>query len=783
VSVNRQNDPRKLGQLFRGELDWIVMRCLEKDRNRRYDTASALAADVQRYLSDEPVLACPPSTWYRFRKFAGRNKAALATAVAMAFTVLVLATSAVVIALEQQAARNAQQAEGRAQEERSKAVERERRESYFHRITLAHRDLALELLAQCPEDLRGWEWHYLMRLCRVEPLVIRDETAVNGVAFSPDGERLASAGGDGTIKVWNSRTGEVVQTLPAHADAVVGVAFHPDGNHLASTGADRKVKVWDLTTRREVFSAECNAIRKFGTAYTVAFRPPDGRHLAACSDGVVRVWDWEHRQPVHAFPGHEYHSIPVAFSPDGRHLATGGAWGQGQRLWDVEAGGLLIRTFPAHRHPVSALAFSPDGTRLASASFDRSVHVCDTATGELLHTLLHPGNVDCAAFSPDGTRLVSAGEDKTVRVWDAATGREILGLRGHTSRCGCVAFSPDGLRLASASIDQTIRVWDATPLREDEIQETLTVPHTDEVYTLAVSPDGRRVASAGYDALVKVWDAQSGRPSAALSGHTLVVFGIAWQPDGRRLAAAGSEGRRHTVRVWDVATGQEAFAISAGPEHFALPFQAVAFTPDGHYLVTGKADGTLQVWDGGTGGPAGTLGTHDREVRGVAFSPDGRHLASASGDGNVKLWDATRLTGGQEARLTLRTRVPGPRPALNVAFSPDGLRLATGGRDHTVEIWDVRDGGELQTLRGHSGDVYTVAFSPDGGRWVASGGEDSTVKVWDSRTGELVRSFRGHTGLISSLAFSPDGRRLYSGSRDKTVKVWDLAPLSGVPKR
>jgi eukaryotic-like serine/threonine-protein kinase len=788
VSTSRGADPRKLSALVRGELDWIVMKALEKDRNRRYESASALAADVQRYLADEPVLACPPSAWYRFRKLARRNKRTLVTVSVLALAALVgvgaLAVSTVLVW-------KANQDVWKGNQDLEAAVDRERREASFQRITVAHRELsidnlaaALQALQECPEDLRGWEWYYLMRLCRVEPLIIRDQTAVNGVAFSPDGERLASAGGDGTIKIRNSRTGDVVLTLlAAHSDAVVAVVFHPDGNHLASTGADRKVKVWDLTTRREVFSDECTAIRKFGTAYTVAFRPPDGRHLAVCNEGEVRVWDWEHRQLVHALPGHEYHSIPVAFSPDGRCLATGGSWEKNQRLWDLEAGGQLLRTFPAHRHPVSALAFNPDGTRLAVASFDGSVHVCDTATGELLHTLLHPGNVDGVAFSPDGRRIASSGEDKTVRLWDAETGREVLVLRGHAARCGCVAFSPDGHRLASASIDRTIRVWDATPLRGNEGQEALTVTHDDEVYTLAVSPDGRRVASAGYDALVKVWDAHSGRVTATLRGPTIVVFSIAWHPGGRLVAAAGSEGRRHTVRVWDAETGQEAFAISAGSDYFSLPFQAVAFSPDGRHLVTGKADGALQVWDAGTGAPVCTLGTHDREVRGVVFSHDGRHLASASGDGDVKLWDATRLPSGQEAR-TLRAQVPGPRPALNVAFSPDGLRLAAGGPDHTVKIWDVRDGRELQTLRGHSGDVYTVAFSPDDeGRWIASGGEDSTVRVWDSRTGELVRSFRGHTGLISSLVFSPDGRRLFSGSRDKTVKVWDVSKLGEEPNR
>jgi WD40 repeat protein len=780
ISAQRKTEPAKLTKLVRGELDWIVMRCLEKDRNRRYETASAVAADLQRYLDDEPVLACPPSALYRLHKFARRNKVALVTAAVVAAALISGTAVSVWQAVEAQSARR--DADARLESERQ-ARAREQQSLYFYSIALAHRDLsvdnlarALKLLKECPEDLRQWEWHYLMRLCRVEPVVLRDKTEFYGAAFSPDGERVASAGGDGAVKIWNSRTGDVVQTiLHAHTDSVASVAFHPDGKHLASAGADRKAKVWDLTTGQEVFTGPCDAIRKFGTAYTVAFRPPDGRQLAAGSDGAVRVWDWKNGQLLQTLPGPENHSTSVAFSRDGQHLASG-TWQQGPKLWDAEAGGLALRTFPGHRSPVSALGFSPDGGRLASASLDRTVKVWDTTTGGLLHTLLHTGNVECVAFSPDGRHLASAGEEKTVRVWDATTGRELLGLRGHTGRCGWVAFSPDGRRLASASADGTIRFWDATPLRGDEGQETLTFTgHSEEIRSVAFSPDGQKIASAGKASLVKVWDAATGKMDIEFNRHKDVVFCVAWHPDGQRIASAAMEGRLYTVQVWE--NGQEVFALPRGRE-----CHAVAFSPDRRYLVTGKGNGAVQVWDAQTGREVSTLGTHSGEIRGVAFSRDGKHLASASGDGKVKLWDATRLHEKQQDPLTLPVRVPGP--SLNVAFSPDGRWLATGGKENTVKIWEVQTGKDLQTCRGHSGEVYTLAFSPDkAGRYVASGGEDSAVKVWDSHTGTLVRNFRGHSGLVCSLAFSADGRRLVSGSRDSTVKVWDLTPLNQVPER
>jgi WD40 repeat protein/serine/threonine protein kinase len=782
VSARRGVDPKKLSQSVRGELDWIVMKSLEKDRTRRYESPDELAGDVGRYLRNEAVLACPPSAWYRSRKFARRNKAALVVATALTLAVVLavvgLAVSTYLVTRQQITTADALRAEKRT-------VENARVQSYFHRIALAQREFAadnlgraLDLLDECPANLRQWEWGYLKRLCRVEPVVLKADCELHGVAFDATGGRIAAACADKTVKVWDAKTGKLLRTLRGHGDVVFGVVFSPDGRHLASASADKTVRLWDLNTGETVFQRPGHAGDYAGTVYAVAFSPDGGRLVTCGDDGFVTIWDVPGGREVLRLPEkHERSAVCVAFSPDGSLLATG-SWGGVARIWDARTGQVL-RRITGHTHRLSAVLFHPDGRSLATASFDRTVRVWDMATGAPLHKFVgHTGLVSGLAYGPRGLRLFSSGgEDKTVTVWDPLTDREVLNLRGHTLFCQCLASSPDGLRLASAGKDGTIRIWDSSPVREDEGPRAVTRDHGNleghEVWSVEFSRDGRYLASGSWgENNVRVWDARTLEllRVVTLKPGVMNFFRLSFSPDGNRLTtAAASRKGEAVVNVWETATGRE--TVNEIRETGSVPF-CTTFDPTGRYLVREGPEHTVQVRDAATGAVAGVVGRHSMQIWAMTFSPDGKRLATASNDGTVRLWawDPARLGPEQQPLITLDVLVDGY--SNRIAFSPDGRLLATGGERSAVRIWDAIRGAPLHTLLGHTRDVFAVAFSPDG-RWLASAGADTTVRIWDAASGKLRHTLRGHVGLVMSLAFSPDSRSLASGSRDHTMKVWD----------
>jgi WD40 repeat protein/tRNA A-37 threonylcarbamoyl transferase component Bud32 len=755
--------PRSLNRRVDRDLETVCLKCLHKEPPKRYQSAEALADDLERWLRGEPIQARPVSRRERVLKWV-RRRPALA-ALAALLILAVLAGSAGVLWQWQ-----------RAEEESRRATdlaELERRTAYARAIPLAYAKWragnagpAEQILGECHAELRGWEWHYLKRLVRVRQLATLEghTDGVLAVAFSPDGTRLASAGADRVVKVWDQRGGAPraggALSLRGHAAKVTAVAFSPNGRRLASGSADGAVRVWDAASGEALGTWQGHAAGVTGLAFD-----PTGRRLASTGkgkgqlEGELKSWD---PTKGRALAGRTCQNLltAVAFSPDGRRLATAGHDGS-VTAWDA-ATLELIRSFKGQTEPAppwTSVAISADGRWTAAGSSEGLVRVWDTATAQEFFSALTPDQASVAGvgFSgPDGRILAAATADNTVQGWFTKSGKPAFTLRGHRRAVQAVACSPDGRRLASGSLDRTVRLWDI-----DRHDDDLTFrPANEGVTGVTFSPNGARLAVTTRDRALEVWDVASERAVLSLQNLPERVNGVVFSPDAGQLACAGEDGR---VRLRDATTGRAVVVLRG----HAGRVGAVAFRPDGAALASAGADGTVRVWEVPSGRERLCLSGHRGPVHAVAFDPGGGRLASAGEDGVVRVWESAT---GQELLA-----LDGPGKAVYaVAFSPDGRHLATSGQDEVIRVWDAATGELVRTLRGHAGVVRGLAYSP-GGR-LASAGDDLAVRLWDEAGQELL-VLRGHTETLRAVAFSPDGHRLASASDDGWVKVWDGTPL------
>jgi WD40 repeat protein/serine/threonine protein kinase len=798
--------PSQLAGGIPAALEAVCRKAMAHSAADRYAAPQELAGDIDKWLADEPVSCYEDPFSARLARWARRHRSWVQAAVSALWLIAVVATlSALLVYQEkQEKAFLADVAMDKAREARAEAIRAEQKSQearaashvaqqqrdraewqlYVSQIAAALHEweagdarAAWDHLNDCREDLRGWEHDYLFTLFNKDQRTLTGHKGgVTGVAYSPDGARLASCGLDGTLRVWEPARGEeslklthaspasclafapdgrhlvsahrdatltlwdttdrkAVRTFQGHSDLITCVAFSPDGQRIASGSHDRTLKVWDIDQVEALCTLQ-DEHRVTALAYG-----PDGDWIVSCTDRqYVRLWDLESRKEITALPGHPSSALCVAVSRDGNRLATG-AWDRMLRLWDVPAEG---------ENP------APDALLKLPRRFTKFFAPVKMVLQG------HADRINSVVFSRDGRQLASGSADKTVKLWNPARSEPTRSFKGHTDQVLQVAFSPDGTQIASASADETIKLWH-TSFRRDT--RTLA-SHTTGVTCAAISPDGKRIVSGSSTPAPKLWDAVAGKEQVdnllgwlVLRQHSQRIAGVAFSPDGKRFATASWD---KTLKVWDAVTLGVVHVLEGHDDQVL----AVAFSPDGKQIASGSRDATVKLWDAETGMELSTLRGHAAAVSSVAFRPDSALLVSAGHDRVLKLWDVA-------TRRNLHTFEGHTDAVESVAFHPGGKQFVSGSKDLTLRLWDAET-GESRTLSGHTGDVTSVAFSPDGKR-IASGSQDLTLKLWDPTTGSGTLTLTGHEATVMCVAFSPDGKWILSGSEDKTLRIWDAS--------
>jgi WD40 repeat protein/serine/threonine protein kinase len=860
--------PRQLNARVPRDLETVVLKAIARDPAHRYQTPADMADDLKRFLEDRPVKARRISNAERLWRWCRRNPLVSGLA---ATVVLALVAGATVSYLKYREAESARAAEAARVTERDEAlgernlalsqannalaresaqvkerddalekrdaalgeaknalaresqrgVERDQaNDKLKHRLGVSsmilagaaydNRDLKLaaERLDSVPEAQRGWDWHYLKHQTRGGIFTLYGHAGpVTCAAYSPDGTRIVTAGGNGNypfeVKMWDARTGTFLLDLkgpPPYGEGIlfpVGqrpggplgrverqediwprVAFSPDGTRLVTCGVENTVRVWDARTGSLLRELKGHTDK----VSWATFSPDSTRIVTGSGDRTAKVWDARTGAPVVELKGHRNPVMRASYSPDGSRIVTAGFQGGLQRgaelkVWDARTGEFL-RDAEGIMTPDGSVAFSPDSKRIVVGRDDGKATVIDAQTAAVLvelrgrprvaHQFSGMAGMVSVAFSPDGTRIATGGSTGgfltgEASVWDARTGQELLELKGHRDLVMSVAFSPDGMQIVTGSRDKTAKVWDArtgTPRLEfavtsvalDVVGRTVAQPSC-----VAWSADGTRLVTGGNKPTV--WDARTGTALVELKGLKDIVRGVAFSKDGAR-----------------VVTGGGAFDFR-GP-------------------LSVRANAT--VWDARTGAPLLELKGLKEPVHRVAFSPDGTRIVTTGlhrsqlGGAELKVWDAT--TG------TLLLDLTHQDPTRNgwrigegggcVAFSPDGTRFVTGAVRaksfaSELKVWDARTGRVLVQMKENQSPVISVAFSADGTQIVTASSTRTTIRslfeggktatVWDAQTGTALRELEGHTGEVSCAAFSPDrdGTRIVTGSGDRTVRVWD----------
>ena len=758
LAANPRSKPSTLHTSLSTDLDWIVLKCLEKDRSRRYQTANELAKDIERLICNEPITARPPSATYRIRKFVGRNKVMVTAGTAIA-AVFIMGT-----VISTWYAIRATRAQHKALEAQQNEIKQRRLAGqlrYAAEMSLAFEALKSDNLARAREvlakqlpqgkseahaselemDLRGWEWRHLWHRTRGDELftLAGHSNSVAGALFLNDRRTIVSAADDNTLRFWDIERRTNTLSLPLPLGGFHSLSLSPDGRWLAVGG--QPWQLFDSARRRLEYTG--TNLEPVGRLVFSA----DSQQLALAAGMEIRVIEVASRRTLgiidrSADRRYSIDYMAVAFSPDGHGLAYCRK-DQTIRLTNFITGSESIMR-PANL--ALSLAFSHDGQFLISGGRG-GLDVWDAATGMLVaHPTGHHDEVACVTFSPDDRFLASASADQTVRLWETVSWKELRALRGHEMTVSSVAFSGDGQHLVSGGQDESLRVW--------KVGESPT--HKDKF----VSPENAPLN----------WPMAHGDRVALVHGNLpYAPASLAISKDVRdALLLHGSQG---AVSYLNCVTLEES-ARERTPPSFSSA-QVMAFGPDARSVAVGWADGRIEFWTNQPFGQVRTIAESTNAPIHLALAASGQRLSVHRADDTVEIWNP--VTGALELRLpALGNLFPGPQCEF---WAHDRIldMFSKGSRSSppVVELWLLPE-GRRRVFSHPKGGLWSGAVSNDG-RLLATAGWDGALRLWDVESEQQIETIAGQFKTYYSLVFSPDDSRLVGGGYDGTITIWDMA--------
>jgi WD40 repeat protein len=807
VAARRGTEPAKLSRLLKGELDWLVMKALEKDRTRRYDTANGLARDIERYLADEVVEARPPSVGYRLSKFVRRHKGQViaASLVLLALVVGIVGTTLGLFEARRQEkiARDETAEKERARlaeaEQRRLAEDNQRKAKSEEQRAVVARDQAEAARRETERQLRRGT---ALRLA-AQSQSIRTDLPVQSLLLSVEAIEATHTRHEPVMPIAHESLRSAMSSvgghpLSGHEGGVSALEISLDGHWMVTAGHDNVARLWNLTSP-EPWTKPILLRGHTASIGSVGFSP-DGRWLVtASSDKTARLWDLRQLPVARPFElrGHQAVVTTLGFSPRSHWLATlardNGVW-----LWDLSgddpaATGITLAG-PSLRERVE-LIVTADGPWMVAprhvTPWWGGVRLWNRQKPETDAKVLTQEGVYPAAISPDGRWFVAGiqsrfGAKPGVQAWDltrADPSARPTVVAGNEGMISAIAFTPDSHWLATADFQKAVHLWDLTA--KDPSLGPRMLEAVGGVYRVTISPDGHWLAAGGPDKTVRLWDLRTNDLAAkhALRGHEGSIHSLAISADNHWLVTGSGD---HTARLWDLTAKhpEGTVRVLRGHEGYVDP---IAIDPRRRWLITAsRQDPVPRLWDLTSEDPAETeiVLRHTGQLFSMALSPDGRWLvARSSGDQGLRLWDVAARDPARTLRILRGHDGPG---IWSLGFSSDSRWLVTAGDDNAVRLWNLtaaNPAASVTVLPGIRlrGNVHGVTVSPDG-HWLAAGAGDldragpSSVRVWDLTAGNPASTekvLRGHAGGVLSVAFSFDGHWLATGSKDE-IRLWDL---------